>query len=59
MSQMTWKEFKKSVDKKMIENKIDPNEEIWYIDISFPDKNAFESGWIGVFVDNDCGVSIS
>lgn len=45
---MTWKEFKESVEAQGITNEM----EIWYIDISFPQK-------INVGQDQDCGFCIS
>lgn len=54
---MTWKEFKNSVDKALQEKDIDENTEIWYIDISFPDKDNFETGRLGVSLDT-CGIAI-
>ena len=58
MTSMTWKEFKDAVDKELKENGIDENTEIWYIDISFPNKDDFEKGRLGVVLDDACGIAI-
>jgi len=36
---MTWEEFKAMVDKELEAKGIKQDTEIWYIDISFPDKS--------------------
>ncbi len=36
MKQMSWNDFKKYVDKKLADEGISPNTEIWYIDVSYP-----------------------
>ena len=51
---LTWNDFKKHVDIILTTKGINPNLEIQYIDISFPDvKNigVEGSGWHGVSVD--------
>ena len=58
MAQMTWKEFKAAVDKAMQDAGIDENTEIWFIDISFPAQDAFETGQMTMSVDDTCGMEI-
>ena len=41
---MTWKEFKEEVEKQMDESGISENEEIWYIDLSCPQKGSLDVG---------------
>ncbi len=48
MANMTWKEFKDAVDKQLAEEGISENEEIEYIDFSFPNKDDFEKGELHV-----------
>lgn len=55
---MTWKEFVETVEKKMKENDIPPETDIWYIDIRFPTNEHFEKGRSGVSVDDELGMYI-
>ena len=41
---MTWKEFKEEVDRQLKEKGVSENEEIFYIDISTPDKKQLSAG---------------
>ena len=50
---MNWLEFKKQVDKELKEKEIDPNQDIWYIDISLPYDNS-----INIDEDTNIGISI-
>jgi len=50
---MTWGEFKEAVEKAGIED----NDEIWYIDISFPTIEDWEKERMGVH-KGDMGVQI-
>jgi hypothetical protein len=59
MENMTWKEFKDAVDKKLKEDSRDENTEIEYIDISFPGKGDFEKGRFDINVVGKNGISIS
>ena len=34
---MTWNEFKEFIDEQILTKNLDPDMEIWYIDISYPD----------------------
>lgn len=52
MHNLTWNEFKEKVEKQLDEKGISWDEDIWYIDISFP-RN------VDVEVDKNSGISIS
>lgn len=56
---MTWKQFKEAVDRQLSENGISEDEEIWYIDISFPQEDGFEKDRLGVSFDERLGISIN
>lgn len=58
MQGMTWKEFKDAVDKKMKEKGIEESVSIWYIDISFPEKDDFEKETIVVGTTEKLGICI-
>lgn len=51
---MTWGEFKKAVESASIED----DDEIWYIDISFPGKDDYEDGCMYIGKDEMHGVAI-
>lgn len=60
---MTWNQFKQHVDKLIAEKGISGDEEIWYIDISFPqateigiDDNGIDCPSVGI---EDCGIIVS
>ena len=54
---MTWNAFKEYVDKELISKGGNGNEEIWYIDISFPDI-SHESSRPCVFIEeNELSIS--
>lgn len=55
---MTWKQFKEEVDKQLAEKGISEDEEIWYIDISFPQEDDFEKERLSVGLDEHCGIVI-
>ena len=52
MTNLTWNEFKKMIDQQLKEKNIDPNTNIWYIDISYPQKEH-ASGYKVPFVSFD------
>jgi len=58
MAKMTWKEFKDAIDKELKEKGIDESTEIWYIDISFPNKDDFEKGRLEFGLNDLCGITI-
>lgn len=39
---MNWNEFKTVVDEKLAEKGLDGSEEIWYIDVGWPDADVVE-----------------
>ena len=51
---MAWGEFKEAVEKEGVED----DDQIWFIDVSFPMPDDFEQGRIGVSRDRDCGIAI-
>ena len=51
---MTWGKFKKAVKDAGIKD----DDEIWYIDISFPGKGDAEDGCMYIGKDKKCGVAI-
>ncbi len=51
---MTWGEFKQAVDKAGVKD----DEEIWFIDISFPSKGDFEQERITAGRQGNLGVCI-
>ena len=55
---MTWKQFKEAVDKQLAEKGISENEEIWYIEISFPQEDDFDKDRLRVDFDDDCGIAL-
>jgi hypothetical protein len=55
---MSWKEFKDSVDKALEEMGINETEGIWFIDVSFPEKEGFAIGRISVTYDDTDGISV-
>ena len=54
MAQMTWKQFKEQVDKRMEEQGISEDVEIWYIDISAPEQDED----LNVTLDPSSGLAI-
>ena len=63
MKNMTWNEFKEHIDKLLEKENISKNEEIWYIDISFPRCEEVGKDDDGIdcpsaALDN-CGIAIS
>jgi hypothetical protein len=50
---LTWNEFKLLIDKQLAEKGISGDEEIWYIDISYPDAERVE-----VNMDKNSGISV-
>jgi len=54
---LTWNEFKSFVDGELAKRGYSGDERIWFIDISFPDKERLED-FISVGVDSNCGINI-
>ena len=63
MANMTWNQFKEHVDTLLKEQEISADEEVWYVDISFPkaDKVGVDDGGIDCpsVVLGDCGIQVS
>ena len=55
---MTWNAFKEYVDKELISKGGNGNEEIWYIDISFPDISHEATAPQVNPQDDDLGITI-
>lgn len=55
---MTWREFVEGVEGELARKGISLDTELWYVDISFPDKGNIEQGAIDVGVDKNCGIAI-
>lgn len=51
---MTWDEFKALVDKTLAEQGKDGSEEIWYIDLSYPEPRRLE-----IHVSRELGLAVS
>ena len=49
---MTWKQSKDQVDEQLKDKGISENEDIWFIDTSFPD------GELNIHLCDKCGISI-
>jgi hypothetical protein len=52
---MTWGEFKKLVDAAGVKDE----QEIWYIDISFPQVPAVGYYELAISVDENCGLAVN
>ena len=55
---ITWKEFKKIVDKQLKEKSISEDKIIWVIDIHYPEKDDFEKERIDLSSNKDHGIYI-
>ena len=51
---MTWAELKEAIEKAGVKD----DDEIWYIDVSFPEQEDFDKGVIAVSKDDKCGWGI-
>lgn len=51
---MTWDELKEAISKAGVKD----DDEIWYIDVSFPEQRDFDKGVIGFSKDDKCGWGI-
>jgi hypothetical protein len=52
---MTWQEFKEAIEAAGVKD----DDEIWYIDVSFPTKEDFEAGQIHVGRDEKMGITVA
>lgn len=62
MAAMTWEDFKRMVDQKILEKGLDKDVPVWYIDVSHPekrdDKFLANISEINVWVDKNLGLVV-